>query len=64
MNLQQWMDAHGLKDHQLAERVAGLSRSQVNRIRRRVSIPSPSTAKKIAEVTGIPPEALIFVDRA
>ena len=64
MNLEQWMASKGLRDGDLAERVPGLSRSQVSRIRRRKSIPSPETAKKLAEVTGLPAEALIFVERA
>jgi transcriptional regulator with XRE-family HTH domain len=64
MNLQDWMTAKGLNDAKLAEQVPGLSRSQVSRIRRRKSIPSPETAKKLAELTGLPAEALVFVDRA
>jgi transcriptional regulator with XRE-family HTH domain len=64
MNLAEWMKANELRDHELAARVPGLSRSQVSRIRRRKSIPSPETAKKLAEITGLPAEALVFVDRA
>ena len=63
MNLEQWMEANSLRDHELAARVEGLSRSQVSRIRRRVSIPSPETAKKLSEVTGLPAEALLYVER-
>lgn len=64
MNLQTWMLANEIKDAELAARVPGLSRSQVSRIRRRKSIPGPETAKKLAEVTGLSAEALVFVERA
>lgn len=64
MNLEQWMKAKKINDAALASRVEGLSRSQVSRLRRRKSVPSPLTAKKLSEVTGIPLEALLFVERA
>lgn len=53
MTLQQWMERNGLNDAALAARVEGLSRSQVNRIRRGVSRPTPNTARKLATITGI-----------
>lgn len=64
MDLQEWMEAQKLTDAALAERVDGLSRSQVSRIRRRKSIPSPQTAKKLEQATGIPAETFVFADRA
>lgn len=64
MNLEQWMSVHAVKDAELASRIDGVSRSQISRIRRRKSIPSPETAKKIVAVTGLPLEALVFVERA
>jgi transcriptional regulator with XRE-family HTH domain len=63
MNLEQWMNDRGMRDHELAAQVPGLSRSQVSRIRRRISIPSPETAKKLSDLTGLPAEALIYVER-
>lgn len=64
MTLQEWMDSHDLTDAQVAARVDGLSRSQVSRIRRRKSIPSPDTAKKLSELTKIPAEKFVFAERA
>ena len=64
LTLQEWMDARELSDAQLAAQVEGLSRSQVSRIRRRVSIASPSTALKLERVTGIPAERFVFQERA
>jgi transcriptional regulator with XRE-family HTH domain len=64
MTLQEWMKHKKLTDAALAAQVSGLSRSQVSRIRRRVSIPTPQTAKKLEEVTGIPAEAFVFAERA
>ena len=58
------MDAHKLSDADVAAKIDGLSRSQVSRIRRRVSRPSPETALKLAELTRIPAERFIFEDRA
>lgn len=58
------MEAKQLKDADVAERVAGLSRSQVSRIRRRISIPPPQTARKLAVLTGIPVEAFMLAERA
>lgn len=63
MTLDDWMKAQGLKDADVAARVAGLSRSQVCRLRNRTSIPSPKTARKLEVLTGIPAEKLIFAER-
>lgn len=51
-DLTTWMSKKKLSEVQLAERV-GISQSQVNRIRRGVSGASPTTARKLAAVTGI-----------
>lgn len=65
MDLQDWMSAHKLSDAEVAEKTGGrLSRSQVSRIRRRKSIPPPETAKVLSEVTTLPPEVFVFVERA
>lgn len=64
MTLQDWMTKQKLSDADVAARIEGLSRSQVSRIRRRVSIPSPETALKLSKLTKIPPEKFVFVDRA
>lgn len=64
MTLQQWMDRKGLTDADVAAKVEGLSRSQVSRIRRGVSRPSPETALKLAKLTKIRPETLIYAERA
>jgi transcriptional regulator with XRE-family HTH domain len=64
MTLDEWMKAKKFKDADVAERVEGLSRSQVNRIRRRKSIPPLSTARKLAVLTGLPVEAFVIVERA
>ena len=59
------MDAHNLSDAEVADRTGGrLSRSQVSRIRRRKSIPPPETAKVLAEITTLPAEIFVFVERA
>lgn len=63
MTLQEWMDAKHLTDADVAAKVGGLSRSQVSRIRRRVSIPSPETALKLAKLTKIPAKEFIFAER-
>ncbi len=47
------MEAAGLTDRDLSERL-DISRSQVNRIRRRVSRPTPETARALEQVTRIP----------
>jgi transcriptional regulator with XRE-family HTH domain len=51
--LSDWMEAAGLTDRDLSERL-DISRSQVNRIRRRVSRPTPETARALEQVTRIP----------
>lgn len=58
------MDAKKFRDADVAERVEGLSRSQVSRIRRRKSIPPADTARKLSVLTGIPPEAFVLAERA
>jgi transcriptional regulator with XRE-family HTH domain len=63
MTLQEWMDKRKLNDAQVAARVDGLSRSQVSRIRRGVSRPSPETALKLSQLTKIPPQKLIFAEQ-
>jgi antitoxin component HigA of HigAB toxin-antitoxin module len=63
MNLQEWMSEKNLNDAALAAKVDGVSRSQISRIRRRRSIPTTATAKKLEAVTGIPAEALVFAER-
>lgn len=62
MNLAEWMSWKKLDDAEVAAMV-GLSRSQICRIRLRRSIPSPATAKRIAEKTGLSAEGLMFVER-
>jgi transcriptional regulator with XRE-family HTH domain len=65
MNLAEWMEAEGLKDAGLAERLNGkLSRSQISRIRRRKSIPPIDTAKLLESVTGIPAAEILFGEAA
>lgn len=54
MKLAKWMEDHGLTDAELAARVEGLSRSQINRIRRGESKPRPDKARLLEAVTGIP----------
>ena len=60
----EWMKERDFKDADVAERVEGLSRSQVNRIRRRKSVPPLQTARKLAVLTGLPVETFVLVDRA
>lgn len=60
MTLQEWMDRKGFKDADVAARLDGISRSQVSRIRRRVSRPSPETAEKLSKLTRIPAARFIF----
>lgn len=62
--LAEWMEKKALKDRDLASRVEGLSRSQISRIRRRKSRPTPETAQKLEAVTGIPAAQLVMVERA
>jgi transcriptional regulator with XRE-family HTH domain len=57
------MTAHKLTDREVAKRIPGLSYSQVCRIRRGKNIPSVATAKKLSELTKIPPEVFIFGER-
>lgn len=64
MNLAEWMKATGHNDAKLAAKLGSVSRSQISRIRRFKSIPSPDTAKALAEYTKLPAEALLFVERA
>jgi transcriptional regulator with XRE-family HTH domain len=61
--LKDWMDKRGLADADVASRIEGLSRSQVSRIRRGVSRPSPATAEKLAALTRIPAAKFIFGER-
>jgi transcriptional regulator with XRE-family HTH domain len=51
--LSDWMASAGLGDRELSERLK-ISRSQVSRIRRRVSRPTPETARALEQVTRIP----------
>lgn len=64
MTLQQWMDREGLNDRTLAERVEVLSRSQISRIRRGISIPPPEKARRLEDVTGIPASAFVMGEAA
>jgi transcriptional regulator with XRE-family HTH domain len=54
MTLQDWMDKRGLNDRKFANKYPVVSRSQVSRIRRGESCPSPETARKLEEITKIP----------
>lgn len=54
MTLQEWMDAKGLNDAALAGRLGVVSRSQVSRIRRGISRPSPELAAQLEAATKIP----------
>lgn len=50
-----WMETAGLRDEQVAERLAGkLSRTQVCRIRLGASRPSTESAEALEGLTGIP----------
>jgi transcriptional regulator with XRE-family HTH domain len=61
MTLQDWMDRHGLTDAALAEKLGNSpSRSQISRIRRQKSRPTPDTARKIEAVTKIPAASLVM----
>jgi transcriptional regulator with XRE-family HTH domain len=62
MDLQKWMTRKGYKDADVAALVDGLSRSQISRIRRKVSTPSPTTALKLSKLTRIPAKNFIFAD--
>ena len=53
MTLEKWMAKKKLDDAGMAKLVP-LSRSQINRIRRRVSRPSPESARALEVVTKIP----------
>lgn len=65
MTLQEWMRKRKLTDAKLAEKLDGaLSRSQINRIRNRKSIPSADAARALEAVTKIPAAKLLLVDRA
>lgn len=48
------MDAQGIKDAELAERIGSLSRSQISRIRRGKSRPPIATARLLEAATKIP----------
>jgi len=61
--LKDWMERKALSDADVAARIDGLSRSQVSRIRRGVSRPSPETAEKLAALTRIPAAKFIFGER-
>ena len=52
--LQGWMDTHGLKDRDLADKVKVVSRATISRIRRGVNGASKDTAHKLEKITGIP----------
>jgi len=56
MTLQQWMDAKGWKDAEVAKKLGGISRSQVSRIRRNGTRSLP-TAQRFAALTKLPVEA-------
>lgn len=65
MTLQEWMDLKSWRDERLAQELGGcLSRSQVSRIRRGKSKPTPETARELERVTKIPAAAFIFGDAA
>lgn len=64
MTLQEWMKLKNMNDAEFAAEVKVLSRSQISRIRRRKSIPSPQTAKLLEETTGIPAASFVFAERA
>lgn len=57
--LQEWMDAHGLKDREASERL-GISRSQVSRLRRAKSRPTIENARLLEAKTGIPAAVLVM----
>jgi transcriptional regulator with XRE-family HTH domain len=63
MTLKEWMRAKEYTDADVAERVEGLSRSQICRIKNRTSIPSVATARKLSVLTGIPVEQFLVADR-
>lgn len=65
MTLQDWMSKRNWTDAKLAAKLDGaLSRSQINRIRRRKSIPSADAARALEAVTKIPAAKLLLVERA
>lgn len=54
------MEREGLNDAAVAAKVEGLSRSQINRIRRGASRPTPDTARKLEALTGISAGAFVL----
>lgn len=50
MKLEDWRLLQGLSNNRLAE-MLGVDKSTVSRLRRRVTVPLPETAKKIVELT-------------
>lgn len=61
--LAEWMKAHGINDAGLAERLNGaITRSQVQRLRKRECRPTVPTARAIEAVTGIPAARLVMGD--
>ncbi len=61
--LERWMSETKVLDDALAEKV-GVSRVQILRIRRGQNRPSVETARKLAEITGLPLEDLILNEEA
>ena len=61
--LAQWMTTEGVTDEQLAAKI-GVSRVQVLRLRKGENKPSPQTAKKLEQATGIPAGDFIFGEQA
>lgn len=58
-DLKAWMGAHDENDESLSRKV-GVSRVQIRRIRLGENRPSPETALRLQEVTGIPAASFIF----
>lgn len=68
MTLDEWMTLKSFKDadleRELRDQGIQLSRSQISRIRRGKSKPSPEAAKELERVTKIPAASFIFGDAA
>lgn len=58
-DLQTWMTDAKESDETLSKKL-GVSRVQVSRLRRKLCKPSPDTAVKLEQITGIPAAAFIF----
>lgn len=57
MKEKRWNDAALAKE-------LNISRVHASRLRRRICLPSPDLAKRLAELTGVAAEQFIFEDRA